>query len=236
MAAAMLGTANRPPMWASAGLRPVAGTTIDFRVLPPALSEREMPLLLSCWQQWDPTSVSNSAHSQWLIDIDVDKGPDGQCSPTFLKPNFNAQEAADLYQAAHLSTLEDLSEHGPYPKVISQFALRILTYEYPVEAILAIYFLSATGHLPDNFPHEQWIEAVKWHGDTKIAAIIHSDAEMAEVKIILGKLENVVVEAESQQAVVVWSSTHNSPSLYCLECLSASADRAPWGGTPAAPP
>ena len=61
-----------------------------------------------------------------------------------LKPNFNAQEAADLYQTAHLSTLEDLSEHGPYPKVISQFALRILTYEYPVEAILAIYFLSAT--------------------------------------------------------------------------------------------
>ena len=211
MAAAMLGTANRPPMWASAGLRPVAGTTIDFRVLPPALSEREMLLLLSCWQQWDPTSVSNSALSQWLIDIDVDKGPDGQCSPTFLKPNFNAQEAADLYQDAHLSTLEDLSEHGPCPKVISQFALRILTYEYPVEAILAIYFLSATGHLPDNFPHEQWIEAVKWHGDTKIAAIIHSDAEMAEGKIILEKLENVVVEAESQQGVVVWSSTQKCP-------------------------
>ena len=92
MAAAMLGTANRPPMWASAGLRPVAGTTIDFRVLPPALSEREMLLLLSSSQQWDPTSVSNSALSQWLIDIDVDKGPDGQCSPTFLKPNFNAQQ------------------------------------------------------------------------------------------------------------------------------------------------
>ena len=61
MAAAMLGTANRPPMWASAGLRPVAGTTIDFRVLPPGLSEREMLLLLSCWQKWDPTSVLNSA-------------------------------------------------------------------------------------------------------------------------------------------------------------------------------
>ena len=37
MAAAMLGTANRPSMWASAGLRPVAGTTIDFT----ALSERQ---------------------------------------------------------------------------------------------------------------------------------------------------------------------------------------------------
>ena len=214
MAAAMLGTADKPPMWASAGLRPVAGTTIDFRVLPPVLSEREMLLMLSCWQQWDPTSVSSSALSQWLVGIEVEKGPDGHGSPTFLKPNFNAQEAADLYQAAHLHTLEDLSEHGPYPKVISQFALRIITYEYPVEAILAIYFLSATGHLPDKFPHEQWIEAVKWHGDTKIAAIIHTDAEMADAKIILEKLENVVVEAESQHGVVVWSSTqHYPPSI-----------------------
>ena len=64
MAAAMLGTAAKPPMWASIGLRPVAGTTIDFRVLPPFLSEREKLLLLSCWQQWDPTEVPSSALSQ----------------------------------------------------------------------------------------------------------------------------------------------------------------------------
>ena len=35
---------------ASVGLRPVAGTTIDFKVLPPSLSEREKLLMLSCWQ------------------------------------------------------------------------------------------------------------------------------------------------------------------------------------------
>ena len=51
----------------------MAGTTIDFKVLPPALSKRGNALLLSCCQQWNPTSVSNSALSQWLIDIDVDK-------------------------------------------------------------------------------------------------------------------------------------------------------------------
>ena len=57
---------------------------------------------------------SSSALSQWLVGIDVDHGPDGRSSPTFLKQNFNAQEAADLYQAVHLHTLEDLAEHGPY--------------------------------------------------------------------------------------------------------------------------
>ena len=129
MAAAVLGTAGKPPMWASV-LRPVAGTTIDFRVLPPSLSEREKLLMLSCWQQWDADGVPGSALSQWLVGIDVDSGPDGRNSPTYLKQNFDAQEAADLYRAVHLHTLEDLGENGPYPKVISQLALRIITYHY----------------------------------------------------------------------------------------------------------
>ena len=210
MAAAMLGTPDKPPMWACVGLRPVAGTTIDFRVLPPSLSERETLLMLSCWQQWDTTAAPSSALSQWLVDIEVDYGPDGQLSPT-LKPSFNIQEAADLYQAAHLHTLEALAENGPYSQVISQLALRILTYEYPREAIQAIYFLSATGYLPDKFPHDQWIEAVRWHGDTKIAAVIQTEAEWADAKTILAKLENVVVEAESQHGVVVWSSAQDCP-------------------------
>ena len=169
--------------WIPMGLRPVAGTTIDFRVLPPSLSEREKLLMLSCWQQWDAAGVPGSALSQWLVGIDVDSGPDGRNSPTFLKQNFDVQEAADLYQAVHLHTLEDLGENGPYPKVISQLALRIITYEYPLEAILAIYYLSATGYLPAKFPHDQWNEAVRWHGDTKLAATIQNEAR-------LGKCQN----------------------------------------------
>ena len=64
-----------------------------------------------------------------------------------------------------------------------------LTYEYLLEAILAIYYLSATGHLPAKFPHDQWNEAVRWHGDTKLAATIQNEAELADAKIILSKLE-----------------------------------------------
>ena len=108
MAAAMLGTVDKPPMWASVGLRPVVGTTIDFKVLPPILSEREKLLMLSCWQQWDPTSVPGSALSQWLVGIEVEHGPDGLDSPTHMKQNFNVQEAADLYQAVHLGTMKTL--------------------------------------------------------------------------------------------------------------------------------
>ena len=112
---------------------------------PAQLQEQSFwKLMLSCWQQWDAAGVPGSALSQWLVGMDVDSGPDGRNSPTYLKQNFDAQEAADLYQAVHLHTLEDLGENGPYPKVISQLALRIITYEYALEAILAIYYLSAT--------------------------------------------------------------------------------------------
>ena len=88
MAAAMLGTVGKPPMWACVGVRPVVGTTIDLKVQPPPLSEREKLLLLSCWQQWDPAGIQGSALSQWLVGVEVEHGPDGLHSPTFLKPEF----------------------------------------------------------------------------------------------------------------------------------------------------
>ena len=193
------------PAWVSALLQ-------EQPLTSPSLSEREKLLMLSCWQQWDAAGVPGSALSQSLVGIDVDSGPDGRNSPTCLKQNFDAQEVADLYRAVHLHTMEDLGENGPYPKVVSQLALRILTYKYPLEAILAIYYLSATGYLPAKFPHDQWNEAVRWHGDTKLAATIQNEAELADAKIILFKLENVMVEAESRHGVVVWSSTQNCPT------------------------
>ena len=102
--------------------------------------------------------------SMWIMDRM------GRSSPTFLKQNSKAQEAADLYQAVHLRTL------------------RIITYEYPLDAILAIYFLSVTGHLRGKFLHDQWIEAARWHGDTKIAAIIQRlDGQMPKLYLQLGE-------------------------------------------------
>ena len=47
--------------------------------------------------------------------------------------------------------------------------------------------------------------------DTKIAAIIQTEAEWADAKIILATLVNVVVEVESQHGVVVWSSAQKCP-------------------------
>ena len=227
-----LGTAGKPPMWASVGLRPVAGTTIDFRVLPPSLSEREKLLMLSCWQQWDAAGVPGSALSQWLVGIDVDSGPDGRNSPTCLKQNFDAQEAADLYQAVHLHTMEDLGENGPNP---SQLALRILTYEYPLEAILAIYYLSATGYLPAKFPHDQWNEAVRWHGHQTCCHY----PEWSRV----GRCQNhtfQIGECGGWGRIQAWGGgmvEHTElPYYHPRRLLSFTADCGAWRGNSTAPP
>ena len=198
----------KPPMWANVGLRPVVGTTIDLKVQPTPLSDREKLLLLSCWQQWNPAEVQGSALSHWLVGVDVEQGPDGIDSPTFLKQNFDVLEAVHLYQEAQLSPLEDLFDvNSLYPEGINQLALRISTYEYPLGALLAIYFLSATGHMPSKFPLDHWIKAVQWHGDSKVAAFVNIEDEWADAQTLLTPLENIVVEAESKQGAVVWSST-----------------------------
>ena len=46
LAAAMVGTRDKPPMWAGTGLQPVIGTTIDSKVTPTPLSDRELSLWL----------------------------------------------------------------------------------------------------------------------------------------------------------------------------------------------
>ena len=86
--------------------------------------------------------------------------------------------------------------NSPYPDGINQLALRISTYEYPLGSLLAIYFLSVTGRMTPKFPLDHWIKAVQWHGDSKVVAAK-----------LLTPLENIVVESESKQGTVAWSST-----------------------------
>ena len=98
----------------------------------------------------DPTAASKKVIAVFLFPRVEEVGPSEQ--------NFDVQEAVHLYHEAHLGPLEDLFEvNGPYPEGINQLALRISTYEYPLCALLAVYFLSATGHMPAKFPTDQWI-------------------------------------------------------------------------------
>ena len=47
MATAMVGSASSPPLWTGDDWRPILGTSVDTRILPPPLSNKESLLLLS---------------------------------------------------------------------------------------------------------------------------------------------------------------------------------------------
>ena len=49
MAAAMVGSVSSPPLWTGHDWRPILGTSVDTRILPPHLSDKESLLLLSQW-------------------------------------------------------------------------------------------------------------------------------------------------------------------------------------------
>jgi len=73
--------------------------------------------------------------------------------------------------------------------------------------------------MPSKFPIDHWIKAVQWHGDSKVVAVVNTEAEWADAKTLLTLLENVVVEAESKQGAVVWSSTQKDPPAIPTDSL-----------------
>ena len=77
MAAAMVGSASSPPLWTGQDWRPILGTSVDTRILPPHLSNKESLLLLSQWIRTprDDLHIRHATNS-WLS-----PGPDCDLSP-----------------------------------------------------------------------------------------------------------------------------------------------------------
>ena len=84
MAAAMVGTASSPPLWTGQDWRPIFGTSVDTRILPPHLSSKESLLLLSQWIRIprDNLHIRHGTNS-WLFPdkVKVALGPDCETSP-----------------------------------------------------------------------------------------------------------------------------------------------------------
>ena len=84
MAAAMVGTASSPPLWTGQDWRPILGTSVDTRILPPHLFSKESLLLLSQWIRIprDDLHIRHATNS-WLPPdkVKVALGPDCETSP-----------------------------------------------------------------------------------------------------------------------------------------------------------
>ena len=84
MATAMVGSASSPPLWAGNDWRPILGTSVDTRILPPPLSDKESLLLLSQWIRLprDDLHIRHATNS-WLQPgkVNIALGPDCDDSP-----------------------------------------------------------------------------------------------------------------------------------------------------------
>ena len=84
MAAAMIGLPSSVPLWTGQDWRPILGTTVDTKILPPHLSSKESLLLLSQWIRIprDDLHIRHATNS-WLSPdkVNVALGPDCDLSP-----------------------------------------------------------------------------------------------------------------------------------------------------------
>ena len=82
---AMVGYLQKAPAWCKEDLRPVVGTSYNFRIQPDPLTHREQLLLLSMWRRIRVPCLPNQcALRTWLankLDIPISHGPDHEKSP-----------------------------------------------------------------------------------------------------------------------------------------------------------
>ncbi len=123
---AMVGYLDQSPAWCQDDLRPVVGTSCDFRIHPDPLTHREQLLLLSMWRRIRIPCLPNPcALRTWLAnktDIPRSHGPDHEKSPhavdkvVFFEPLFKGlamrAATADPPQGGQLSPTNLWAVHG----------------------------------------------------------------------------------------------------------------------------
>ena len=116
-AQAMTGFQQQAPARCGEDLRPVVGTSIDFRLLPDPLTEREQLLLLSLWRRVTlPCLPNNCALRTWLSqkrDVHASHGPDHNASPHSVDRDVDYEtlfQGADMQLATTSPNLEPSRE------------------------------------------------------------------------------------------------------------------------------
>ena len=205
-AAAMVGTADKQPMWADLGLRPVVGTTVDMKVQPSPIGHKEFALILSCWKRWDVESIPNSAINSWLKGVNTAMGPDCEDSPHFKRSNLDCMEAMRLLSECGFEFLPspDL-QRQPIMETVMTVGLQLCALEYTEKQLDILSYLSLTGSLPVTFPHEQWVTAVQKSYSTQVVAACSTRGQWDELQRILQAVRASTVAVESADGTTIWT-------------------------------
>ena len=189
LATAMVGSPSCPPLWTGSDWRPILGTSIDTRIVPPPLSDKESLLLLSQWIRLfrDDLHIRHATNS-WLQPGKVNPalGPDCDDSPHTIR----APPTLDLGLAPYLGVLfgpqkddkdqknakvkqegshapdatEEKDKEIPSPEEV-QLTLRVQVDSCSPADLSALTTILLGGTQVVCRNHLLWIQAVKDHFD-----------------------------------------------------------------------
>ena len=171
---AMVGYQQQAPAWCSDDLRPIVGTSCDFRILPEPLTKREQLLLLSMWRRIRVPCLPNQcALRTWLgqkLDAPHSHGPDHDDSPHSIDKQVKFEP---LFKglAMQVATSGSLSCDELQPTREQLLALRIGLSTDHLELLTSLLL---GGTITFNFLHDHWTTAVQDYLDGKPLMEVHT--------------------------------------------------------------
>ena len=143
----MTGYRDHAPSWCGDDLRPVVGTSCDFRFAPDPLTEREILLPLSLWRRMRVPFLPNNTSQK--SDVPLAHGPDHRHSPHSV---IREVDYETLFQSEcmQIATTSDSME----PTREQALAVRMLAFPLSCEHLELLNGLLLGGTMPFNFPHD----------------------------------------------------------------------------------
>ena len=167
---AMVGYLDQLPSWCKDDLRPVMGTSCDFRIHPDPLTRREQLLLLSLWRRIQVSCLPNQcALRTWLankLDIPIAHGPDHEKSPHAYDKEVGYEP---LFKglAMQAATAAPSGSTTVTPTKEQLLAFRMVAYGLSTDHLEVLTGLLLGGRMPFNFLHDHWQSAVQDYLDGK---------------------------------------------------------------------
>ena len=212
LAAAMVGTSGKQPLWADVGLRPVVGTTLDIKLAPRPLQHRDVALLLSCWKRWDFKSVADSAINTWLKGANTEFGPDCEDSPCYRIRNMDVLDAMRLFGECGFDFLPETDlQKRPGLEVVMTVGLHLCALEMTDQQVDTLACIALAGQLPEFSPLMQWISAVKKSFLSQEVVTCATRAQWNEVCTMLQAVNTTEISLRSKNGTTLW--TRASPRL-----------------------
>ena len=206
LAAAMVGTIGKQPLWADLGLRPVLGTTLDIKHGPRPLQHRDVALLLSCWKRWDFKSVADSAINTWLKGANTAYGPDCEDSPYFRIRNMDELEVMRLFGECGFDFLPETDlQQRPGLEVVMTVGLHLCALELTDQQLDTLACIALAGQLPEFFPLRQWICAVKKSFLSQEVVTCSTRAQWNEVRTMLQAVNTTEIFLKSKNGATLWT-------------------------------